>query len=68
MATVRVTVHRAQEGGYWAEVPAVPGCMTQAETVKDLLANVREALEGCLAVAEAKAGLLPTAKPTEGGT
>ena len=47
---LKVVVHRAEEGGYWAEVPAIPGCMTQAETIEGLLANVREAVEGCLSV------------------
>ena len=47
---LKVVVHRAEEGGYWAEVPAIPGCMTQAETFECLLANVREAVEGCLSV------------------
>jgi predicted RNase H-like HicB family nuclease len=45
---VSVVVHQAEEGGYWAEVPAIPGCATQGETMDDLLANVREAAEGCL--------------------
>ena len=48
--TLKVVVHHAEEGGYWAEVPSIPGCMTQAETVEDLLVNVREAVEGCLSV------------------
>lgn len=47
---LKVVVHRAEEGGYWAEVPAIPGCMTQGETIESLLANVREAVEGCLSV------------------
>lgn len=47
---LEVVVHRTEEGGYWAEVPAIPGCVTQAETVEDLRANVREAAEGCLSV------------------
>ena len=47
---LKVVVHRAEEGGYWAEVPAIPGCMTQGETIESLLANVREAAEGCLSV------------------
>ena len=46
----KIVVYRAEEGGYWAEVPAIPGCMTQGETIEGLLANVREAVEGCLAV------------------
>ena len=48
MMELTVVVHHAEEGGYWAEVPAIPGCMTQGETIECLLANVREAVEGCL--------------------
>jgi len=47
---IKVVVHEAEEGGYWAEVPAVPGCASQGETMEELLANVHEALEGCLSV------------------
>ena len=47
---LRVVVHEAEEGGYWAEVPALPGCVTQGETFEELLANIYEAVEGCLSV------------------
>jgi predicted RNase H-like HicB family nuclease len=47
---IKVVVHEAEEGGYWAEVPAIPGCATQGETLEELLQNVREAVEGCLSV------------------
>lgn len=47
---LKVIVHEAEEGGFWAEVPALPGCVTQAETMEDLVANLREAVDGCLAV------------------
>jgi predicted RNase H-like HicB family nuclease len=47
---VKVVVHEAEEGGYWAEVPAIPGCATQGETFEDLLTNLYEAVEGCLSV------------------
>ena len=47
---LRVVVHEAEEGGYWAEVPAIPGCVTQGETFEELLTNLYEAVEGCLAV------------------
>lgn len=47
---VKIIVHEAEEGGYWAEVPSIPGCATQGETMDELLANVREAIEGCLSV------------------
>jgi len=46
---IKVIVHEAEEGGYWAEVPAIPGCATQGDTVEELLQNLREALVGCLA-------------------
>ncbi len=47
---LKVIVHEAEEGGFWAEVPAIPGCATQGETLEELLSNVREAIEGCLSV------------------
>ena len=43
-------VHTAEEGGYWAEVPAIPGCASQGETLQDLLENLREAIDACLSV------------------
>ena len=48
---IRVIVHKAEEGGYWAEVPPIPGCATQGETMEELEANVREAIAGCLGAA-----------------
>jgi predicted RNase H-like HicB family nuclease len=47
---VRAIVHEAEEGGFWAEVPAIPGCVTQGETLDELKTNLREAIEGCLSV------------------
>lgn len=47
---IKVVVHEAEEGGYWAEVPAIPGCATQGDTFEELLANLYEAVEGCLSV------------------
>jgi predicted RNase H-like HicB family nuclease len=47
---VKVVVHEAEEGGYWAEVPAIPGCATQGDTFQELLTNLYEAVEGCLSV------------------
>jgi predicted RNase H-like HicB family nuclease len=47
---IRVVVHEAEEGGYWAEVPAIPGCATQGETMDELLANAHEAIEACRSV------------------
>jgi predicted RNase H-like HicB family nuclease len=47
---LKVVVHAAEEGGLWAEVPCIPGCATQGENLEDLLANLQEAVEGCLSV------------------
>ena len=47
---LKVVVHKAEEGGYWAEVPAIPGCATQGENFEELLKNLYEAVEGCLTV------------------
>lgn len=47
---LKVIVHEAEEGGYWAEVPGIPGCATQGQTFEELLSNLYEAVEGCLSV------------------
>ena len=45
-----VVIHEEPTGGYWAEVPALPGCYSQGETVPELLENIREAIAGVLEV------------------
>ena len=40
-----VIIHHAEEGGYWAEVPSLPGCVSQGETLEETIANIREAIE-----------------------
>ena len=62
---VRVVVHEAVEGGYWAEVPAIPGCATQGETWEELLTNLHEAIEGCLSVEVAQTESFPTDRVLE---
>jgi predicted RNase H-like HicB family nuclease len=47
---LKVIVHEAEEGGYWAEVPAIHGCATQGDTFDELLKNIYDAVEGCLSV------------------
>lgn len=47
---LKVVIHEAEEGGFWAEVPSIPGCTTQGESFNELLSNIYEAVEGCLAV------------------
>jgi predicted RNase H-like HicB family nuclease len=47
---IKIIVHKADEGGYWAEVPSIQGCTTQGESFDELLINLYEAIEGCLSV------------------
>lgn len=51
---IKAIIHPAQEGGYWAEVPALPGCITEGETMEEVLANLKDAIEGWLDVAKDK--------------
>ena len=53
--TLKVFIHKAEESGYWAEVPALPGCVSQGETMDDVRTNVREAIEGWLLAEEGTA-------------
>ena len=50
MEKYAVVIHEDAEGGFWAEVPALPGCYSQGESVPELMANVREAITGVLEV------------------
>ncbi len=47
---IKAIIHEAEEGGYWAEVPSLPGCATQGETLEEIRKNIREAIEGYLSV------------------
>lgn len=47
---LKAIIHDAEEGGFWAEVPAIPGCVSQGDTMDELLANLREAIEGCMSI------------------
>jgi predicted RNase H-like HicB family nuclease len=50
MTTITL-IHPAEEGGFWAEIPALPGCVSEGNTYEETLANIREAAEGWLEVA-----------------
>ena len=56
---LKAVVHSDESGGYWAEVPSLPGCFTQGDTLEELKANIQEAIEGWLQAGE------PTATTTE---
>jgi predicted RNase H-like HicB family nuclease len=47
-----------EDGGFVAECPVIPGCVSEGDTVEETLANIRDAIEGCLAALRAKGGLL----------
>lgn len=47
---LKAIIHKAEEGGFWAEIPAIPGCATQGDTFEELLENIYEAVEACLSV------------------
>lgn len=49
---LKVVIHEAEEGGLWAEVPAIPRCATQGDSLEELLRNLYEAVKGCLRVLE----------------
>ncbi|MGA2585252.1 MAG: type II toxin-antitoxin system HicB family antitoxin [Tepidisphaeraceae bacterium] len=51
---LKVVIHDAEEGGYWAEVPSIPGCATQGETFEELLENLYDAVQGCLSISMKK--------------
>jgi predicted RNase H-like HicB family nuclease len=56
MSSFAVVIHQEASGGYWGEVPALPGCYSQGETVEELLANLREAIAGTLEVMKEEGG------------
>jgi predicted RNase H-like HicB family nuclease len=58
---LKVIIHPAEEGGYWAEVPGFPGCVSEGETLEEVRANIREAFEGVLETLQERP--VPTAEP-----
>ena len=60
---IKVVIHEAEEGGYWTEVPAIPGCATQGDTIDEVLSDPYEAVEGCLSV-DVQDVSLPDARTT----
>ena len=51
---IRAIVHSAEEAGCWAEVPALPGCVTEGDTMEEVMANLQDAIEGWLDVANSR--------------
>jgi len=48
----KAIIHEAEEGGFWAEVPALPGCSTQGESLEELTENLKDAIALWLDVGE----------------
>ena len=48
---IRAIIHPAEEGGYWAEVPALSGCITEGDNLDEVMKNLQDATEGWLSVA-----------------
>lgn len=56
---VKAIIHEAEEGGYWAEVPSLPGCVTQADSMEELKKNLHEAVELWVEAGEANISVEP---------
>ncbi|MEH2061450.1 MAG: type II toxin-antitoxin system HicB family antitoxin [Nostoc sp.] len=62
---IRAIIHPAEEGGYWAEVPALPGCITEGHTIEEVMANLKDAIEGWLEVANSRNAIESTEQVVE---
>jgi len=54
-----VLIPDLEDGGFTAECPAIPGCVSEGKTVEEAMANIRDAIEGCLAVLREKGEPIP---------
>jgi len=43
-----ILIHQAEEGGFWSEVPVLPGCYSQGESIDETLQNTKEAIKAHL--------------------
>lgn len=62
---IRAIIHAAEEGGYWAEVPALPGCITEGDTMEEVMANLKDVIEGWLNVANSRNAIESTDQVVE---
>jgi predicted RNase H-like HicB family nuclease len=58
-----VVIADPEDGGFIAECPSIPGCVSEGDTVEEAMVNIRDAIEGCLAVLRDKGELIP--EPTD---
>lgn len=57
---LHVIIEQDEAGYYVAEVPALPGCLSQGKTYEEAITNIKEAIEGWLEVMESKQSFDPT--------
>ena len=57
---IKAIIHPAKEGGYWAEVLALLGCITEGDSMEEVMANLKDAIEGWLDVANSRNIIAPT--------
>ncbi len=62
---IRAIVHPAEEGGYWAEVPGLPGCITEGDTIEEVIINLKDAMVGWLEVANSREAIASTDRVVE---
>ncbi len=55
-----VLIYQAEEGGFWAEIPALPGCYSQGETIEETMSNIKEAIEAHLLALRDEKKEMPT--------
>ena len=61
---IRVIIEEDEDGYFVAEVPAMPGCLSQGRTKAEAIANIKEAIAAWMEVMESKAPA-PTGEPIE---
>ena len=57
---LHVIIEQDEAGYYAAEVPALPGCLSQGKTREEAIANIKEAIQGWLEVMESKKSFDPS--------
>jgi predicted RNase H-like HicB family nuclease len=62
MRSFTVVVYEAEEGGYWAKVPELPGCASQGETLDELQRNITDAIQAWLETMAEDGGEAPARK------
>ena len=51
---IKAIIHPAEEGGYWAEVSALPGCITEGDSMEEVMVNLKDTIEGWIDVANSR--------------